>query len=436
MPTMPSRRATGFTIVVIALVGATVWVIAARGAPAEPGAPGSAVGAAGVIHSDHPSPPVSDGASPAPAVTGSASPPATVPAGAPGNGIDPRTLLVWVPWRLPASLAGAAGRVPGVATVVQVTGGTAWMTAATSRDGTAVERPPAGYRIPIDVGAADPAEYAALYASPPAALADLARRPGEGLFASAETTLRRIGAGGRIAFGPVNVPVAGAVSDAISGYHELFVTPPTAARLGLTSPKYLLVLPRPGAPIADVERRLRALVRPPTKVLVTRANAVPFDRDSPNTLPASLEKLAMGEFAARQLPGGTMALDPAWTAAHIETADVPVLGRVTCNRAFVPILRTALAEVERRGLASTIHPGQYAGCFVPKFVLHDPTQIISHHTWGSAFDINVPENGFGAPPHEDLRLVSVFESLGFQWGGRWMVPDGMHFEFLRAPPSG
>ncbi len=348
--------------------------------------------------------------------------------------MDPRTLLVWVPWRLPASLAGAAARVPGVARVVQVQGGTAWMTATASSSGTVVHRPPAGYRIPIDVGAADPAAYAALFETPPPALANLARRPGSGLYASAEARLR--GAAGRLSFGAVDVPVTGTISDAATGYHELLVAPGTAARLGLTSPKYLLVLPQPRASITDVERRLRTLVEPPTKVLVTRASAVPFDRDSPNTLPASLEKVAMGEFAARLEPGGAMTLDPAWTSAHIETVDVPILGRVTCNRAFVPVLRRALAEVQRRGLAAAIHPGQYAGCFVPKFVLHDPTQIISHHTWGSAFDVNVPENRFGAPPHEDPRLVAVFESLGFQWGGHWLVPDGMHFEFLRAPPPG
>jgi hypothetical protein len=346
--------------------------------------------------------------------------------------MDPRTLLVWVPWRLPAGLAGAAARVPGVARVVEVTGGTAWLTATESRSGTVVAHPPAGYRIPIDVGAADPAAYAALFDAPPAALATLAHHPGTALYATAEATVRTIQAGGRLAFGPVDVPVSGTLDDAAAGFHELFVAPSTAARLGLTSPKYLLVLPEPSAAIGDLEGRLRALVRAPTKVLVTRAAAVPFDRDSPNTLPASLEKLSMGEFAARLTPGGTMALDPAWTAAHIETADVPILGRVTCNRAFVPILRRALTQVEQRGLAAAIHRGQYAGCFVPKFVLHDPTQIISHHTWGSAFDINVPENRFGATPHEDPRLVAVFESLGFQWGGRWLVPDGMHFEFLRA----
>jgi D-alanyl-D-alanine carboxypeptidase len=29
----------------------------------------------------------------------------------------------------------------------------------------------------------------------------------------------------------------------------------------------------------------------------------------------------------------------------------------------------------------------------------------------------------------------VFERWGFTWGGRWLVPDGMHFEFLRFPQA-
>jgi hypothetical protein len=36
----------------------------------------------------------------------------------------------------------------------------------------------------------------------------------------------------------------------------------------------------------------------------------------------------------------------------------------------------------------------------------------------------------------DRRVVAVFTSLGFQWGGEWLIPDGMHFEYLTAPPAG
>jgi hypothetical protein len=342
---------------------------------------------------------------------------------------------VWVPGRLPFRLAAAAEKIPGVARAVAVTGGTAWLTAASSPSGAVIEQAPAGYRIPIDVGAADPAAYAALFRRQPEGLTALVQHPSAGVFASAEVGLRTAGVGDVLTFGSARVPVAGSMSDAAAGFHELFVAPATARSLGLTNPKYLLVLPAPDASPSAVSLALRAIIPAGTKALVIPASQVPFDRDSPNTLPASLEKVAMGEFAARMGSGGALRLDPVWIRAHIETARVPILGTVTCNRAFVPLLRRALEEVQRRGLASSIHAGQYAGCFVPKFVLHDPTQIISHHAWGSAFDINVPENRFGATPHEDPRLVAVFESLGFQWGGRWLLPDGMHFEFMRFPGS-
>jgi hypothetical protein len=32
-------------------------------------------------------------------------------------------------------------------------------------------------------------------------------------------------------------------------------------------------------------------------------------------------------------------------------------------------------------------------------------------------------------------LVAIFRRWGFTWGGRWMRPDGMHFEFQCFPPG-
>src|SRR6266511_2017636 len=60
-------------------------------------------------------------------------------------------------------------------------------------------------------------------------------------------------------------------------------------------------------------------------------------------------------------PRGWITIDPAWVNRHIVTAAVPILGRVTCNRAIIPQLRGALAEVVRRGLAHLVNPADYAG---------------------------------------------------------------------------
>ena len=54
--------------------------------------------------------------------------------------------------------------------------------------------------------------------------------------------------------------------------------------------------------------------------------------------------------------------------------------------------------------------------------------------WGIAVDLNVEQgNLFGQTPHQDPRLVEVFERWGFLWGGTFIEPDGMHFEYRREP---
>ena len=77
----------------------------------------------------------------------------------------------------------------------------------------------------------------------------------------------------------------------------------------------------------------------------------------------------------------------------------------------------------------------FSGCYSPRRVNRIPTAGISHHTWGIALDINVPQNPFGAPPDQDPRMVAVFERWGFIWGGSFVQPDGMHFEYRRPPAS-
>jgi hypothetical protein len=32
-------------------------------------------------------------------------------------------------------------------------------------------------------------------------------------------------------------------------------------------------------------------------------------------------------------------------------------------------------------------------------------------------------------------MVAVFERWGFIWGGTFILPDGMHFEYRRPPAS-
>ena len=53
---------------------------------------------------------------------------------------------------------------------------------------------------------------------------------------------------------------------------------------------------------------------------------------------------------------------------------------------------------------------------------------LSVHAWGIAIDINAAWNGFNKKPTMSLELVKCFTDAGFDWGGTWKKPDGMHFQ--------
>ena len=59
---------------------------------------------------------------------------------------------------------------------------------------------------------------------------------------------------------------------------------------------------------------------------------------------------------------------------------------------------------------------------------------LSVHTWGAAVDVEPAANPLGQPWQDDgmmldPRVVSVFESRGWWWGGHWQRPDAQHFQW-------
>ena len=135
---------------------------------------------------------------------------------------------------------------------------------------------------------------------------------------------------------------------------------------------------------------------------------------------------AFGAFSYRYFADGTIQPDAGWVRGNIATADVPVLGRVTCHRIMLEQLRGALAEVEARGLAGSLHT--YDGCYVPRFIERNPGGSISLHTWGIAIDLDAATNYRGIRGTMDPQVVEIFKRWGFRWGGDWKYTDPMHFE--------
>ncbi len=138
---------------------------------------------------------------------------------------------------------------------------------------------------------------------------------------------------------------------------------------------------------------------------------------------------AVGTFSYRVIGGGRISPESSWVSANIRTEPVPILGSVTCHKVMIPQLRAALLEVQRDGLADKIHPGEYAGCFYPRFIAN--TTQLSLHSFGIALDMNVPGNQRGTVGEMDRDVVAIFEKWGFAWGGDWGYTDPMHFEMNR-----
>jgi hypothetical protein len=143
---------------------------------------------------------------------------------------------------------------------------------------------------------------------------------------------------------------------------------------------------------------------------------------------------AVGVFRYRPIGGGRIAPDPGWVSEHIVTESVPILGEVTCNKHMMPQLRAALIEVVQSKLADEIHPGEYAGCYYPRFIAG--SNKLSNHSFGLALDINVPGNQRGTVGQIHRGVVAIFKKWGFAWGGDWNYTDPMHFELAQIVKVG
>jgi hypothetical protein len=154
-------------------------------------------------------------------------------------------------------------------------------------------------------------------------------------------------------------------------------------------------------------------------------------------LPVALVKQRFGEFSMRPLAGDEVEVDPTWKELNIVTVEVAPLGRFECHRLLVPYIRGVIDELARAGLLGQLDPADFqlaGGCFNARLNRgSDPGFSVSRHSWGIAFDVNPTSNAFGAEPTMAAEVVEVFRRWGFSWGGTWVLPDGMHFEWRQLP---
>jgi hypothetical protein len=338
-----------------------------------------------------------------------------------------RLFLAWAAGGVDPSAERALERRRDVAQATMVETGLDWIRRTVGPSGEVLDRPPRGLRIPFERAYIDPAEYAQFV---PAADRPAVRAlaPGETLLSEGSAELSGGDDGLRIDVGHDRLAVVGSITDfGAAGYEAL--TAGRAPKSWSRIERYVLVRLERGASRVGIMRTVEPLLDPGVRLRVRSQHETPFLRYADAVLPQLIVKQTFGEFAARALPNGLIEMDTAWREQNIRTETLPPLGEVTCHRLIFPQLRAALADIRNEGLSHTVT--NYGGCYSARFINRVPGSRLSHHAWGIALDLNVAENAYSTSPDIDRRLVNRFEEHGFTWGGDWLVPDGMHFEWVK-----
>lgn len=188
---------------------------------------------------------------------------------------------------------------------------------------------------------------------------------------------------------------------------------------------------------------------------VTNNDNVPPKPNFPPITGNSQREKIFGKFEFRpnptkSNPEGIIITDN-WAKENIVRVELPALSKAT-NGKYKAMLwhkecEYQLVKMFERFEKENLHTKilSFAGAFYPRFIRGSRTQL-SNHSWGTAFDINVPQNGLGKKPAmigqkgSVRELVPIANECGFYWGGHFGKEqngkyigrmDGMHFEIAK-----
>jgi hypothetical protein len=115
-----------------------------------------------------------------------------------------------------------------------------------------------------------------------------------------------------------------------------------------------------------------------------------------------------------------------WTLPASVKIDV-LPKKIYCNKLLVEPLTKALQALKANGIEDELRT--FDGCFNIRKKRGATTASL--HSWGMAIDVNAAWNGFGKKPTLSEAFVRCFDNAGFDWGGKWGKPDGMHFQLKK-----
>ncbi|MEO8134053.1 MAG: M15 family metallopeptidase [Betaproteobacteria bacterium] len=130
--------------------------------------------------------------------------------------------------------------------------------------------------------------------------------------------------------------------------------------------------------------------------------------------------------------------DPTWEAQFMVSAKMPFsmpldwapatsTSSIRCHKLIAPLLQAVFADIVANGLQQSVKT--YGGGY--NWRMKRGQAKPSTHSWGIAIDLNARTNAMGTAGDMNPKLVDLFESYGFVWGGRWSgrYKDPMHFQY-------
>lgn len=346
----------------------------------------------------------------------------------------PVHMVTYSPEQLPSRTERAVEKIDGVKATTAMSG-SLFLKSSRAPGGGGVDNPPGSYKIPLDVTFIQPEEYARFAnEKDKEAIRSLGGRrvllsEGAAELRDGHSKLKMRTTVGRFR------SIGSVANSSAQGYEVLVPKPAVNSSVAFRS---ILIERPPDVGRKRVARKIRR-VAGGKPIEISTEKEVPYLRAGQLVRPQLFVKKAFGEFAMKPASGRSISIQHPWAGQNIKRDGVPILGQVTCHREIFPQLRKAMRELRRKGLAHTVTRSNYAGCFNPRFISSydnsdvGPVRRLSRHSWGIALDINAGSNPFGQRPHQNRRFVRIMKKWGFTWGGKWALPDGMHFEWERWP---
>lgn len=124
-------------------------------------------------------------------------------------------------------------------------------------------------------------------------------------------------------------------------------------------------------------------------------------------------------------PKKEAAMVPWDVPTDLEIGTIPK--KIYCNKDMVVPLKKALTNLIEEGYVNELKT--WDGCFNIRKKISSKSPSL--HSWGLAIDVNAGWNQYGKKPTLSKGFVACFKKAGFDWGGDWQVPDGMHFQLAK-----